>query len=332
MATKITISQAQEQWLKHCEAMRSSEGTIKAYRAAVDCLLKVTGDIYTLHVTQAHVDQVFLSHNWSPNSRNNRLSQLRTFFAFCRNRRYMLRDSDPTFGYRKLKIARPDALRIPVTEWARLFDATRNTQELIVLATGLYLFLRASEQKRIQLKHVHLDTQEIEVFRVKTQDWDRMPISLELDGYIRTHLTTVSQSYKLTPESYLCPARIASQERDANSHFTGALILDPSRPVNIPHRVVQNVLARAGYLIEKQGEHTLRRSGARAYFDSLVSTGYDGALRRVQSMLGHELASTTETYLGLHLDRHARNKDLRGQFMFPQLQTAKVVPIRKESK
>ena len=76
------------------------------------------------------------------------------------------------------------------------------------------------------------------------------------------------------------------------------------------------VLDRAGYPIAKEGGHTLRRSGARAYYDELCEDGYDGALRRVQSMLDHSTTIVTEGYLGLGLDKEARNKALKGQPMF----------------
>lgn len=105
--------------------------------------------------------------------------------------------------------------------------------------------------------------------------------------------------------------------------------LDHNRPFGNPHITVQRVLKRAGYPHFKEGQHTLRRSGARAYFDALVEQGYDGALRRVQSMLGHAHANMTERYLGIDLDRKKRNDDLRGVSMFPSLQDGNVINVVK---
>lgn len=331
MPSKMKLAEAQQVWITHLASAGASKNTITAYRYTVDALRRVTGDIYVLHITADHIDRLFLSSTWAPSTRNGHLSHLRTFFGFCRSRGWMHRDIDPTFGRRKVKVPKFEMQRIPVTEWSRLFDATRHPQERIVVATGLYLFLRASEQKRIQLKHVHLDQQEIEVFRQKTQDFDRMPISAELDGHIRAHLTWMASRFELHPEHYLCPSRLMTQERDERAKYNGLGEIDPTKPINLPYRTVQRVLARAGYPTEKQGEHTLRRSGARAYFDTLVEQGYDGALRRVQSMLGHESSRSTEDYLGLRLDRYARNRDLRGKPMFPNLTTENVILLRKES-
>lgn len=66
-----------------------------------------------------------------------------------------------------------------------------------------------------------------------------------------------------------------------------------------------------------EGVHTLRRSGARALYDRLVSEGYDGAMRTVQSMLHHSSIQTTEHYLGIHLDKKRRDDVVRGKHLFP---------------
>jgi hypothetical protein len=47
--------------------------------------------------------------------------------------------------------------------------------------------------------------------------------------------------------------------------------------------------------------------------------GYDGALRRVSSLLGHKNTITTERYLGLSLERSSRNQQFSGNRMFPSL-------------
>ena len=61
----------------------------------------------------------------------------------------------------------------------------------------------------------------------------------------------------------------------------------------------------------------MRRSGARALFDQLVQDGYDGAIRTVQAMLHHTSVTTTEVYLGIHLDKKRRDEAIRGKVMFP---------------
>jgi integrase len=96
--------------------------------------------------------------------------------------------------------------------------------------------------------------------------------------------------------------------------------LRPENRVTHPYRAVQRALAVMGYETHKEGEHTLRRSGARALFDTLREQGYDGALMRVSSMLGHRDTRVTEHYIGLSLERTQRNAMFAGQPMFPQLE------------
>lgn len=52
--------------------------------------------------------------------------------------------------------------------------------------------------------------------------------------------------------------------------------------------------------------------------------------KRVQSMLGHSHGAMTEHYLGLNLERFRRNRAISGKAMFPTLQNAQIIPIRRE--
>src|SRR5690606_30101648 len=79
-------------------------------------------------------------------------------------------------------------------------------------------------------------------------------------------------------------------------------------------RVVQGALGALGYPTRGEGCHTVRRSVARAFFDSMATdTGYDAALRTVSAMLHHKSSATTEIYLGLTSERVRRDSLLRGR-------------------
>lgn len=316
---------------RHLVARSIAASTAHTRLLTVMALIQVVGDLDTARVEAVHVDRLFTAKaEWAPGTRNNHQSHLRLFFEWCRFRGFMRKDSDPLFGWSHQKYSTPDRLRIPVTEWERLFGACSTEIQKIIIATGLFLFLRSSEQQAIQLKHVHLDRSEIEIYRKKTRDHDTMPISSELDSYLRPHLVWLAGQGISHPDHYLIPTRTYPRNSaDGTGFIAGTGKLNPDRAFLHPHRYVQRVLAKAGYPTHQEGEHTLRRSGARAYFDSLVSQGYDGALRRVQSMLGHKNAAMTEHYLGLTLDRQRRNNDLRGQPMFPALQDVHVIPLRE---
>lgn len=323
------LSVATKEYVNHCIARKHPKGTWGNRRGTLWALKKVTGDIDTARLSPSHVDELFTANaHWSYGTANNHLSNLNLFFKWCRFRKFMPRDSDPTFGWSFWKYEPQEKMRIPAGEWSRLFSACESPLETITIATGLYLFLRGSEQKCIQLKHIHLDNDTIEIYRVKKKAWATLPISGELKPYLLDYLTWLASQGHTNPEHYLICSRYPSvQGPDGKFYAAGAV--NPNKPVVQPAVEVQRVLARAGYPTYWEGEHTLRRSGARAYFDSLVELGYDGALRRVQWFLGHSSSVQTERYVGLSLERYLVQKEVGGKPMFPALQDVRVVPLRQ---
>jgi integrase len=316
----IRLSEATELYLKHNRARGLEASTIRGQECALKLMKDVAGDLRLDNIEGWHVDKVFSHYNWAATTRNNRIGQYRAFFNWARGSRHMSARSNPMLGWRQRSTPEVARLRIPRHEWPLLFDACVHPQERIVLATGLYLFLRASEQQALTIKDVDLQSNRIAIWRRKTKQADEMPITTELAEELRRWMTWLSQNHILQPQHHLICARTkGDMKRDENHRWiagTGSMNLN--RPFHRPSLTVQRILRRAGYPAEAwQGEHTLRRSGARAYFDHLVADGYDGALRRVQSMLGHRNAMTTEIYLGLDLDKVARNDALAGRPMFP---------------
>lgn len=316
-----TITEALAQFTDWQKARRRSERTVIERQKIIGTLVRHQGDVDINTLTPRDMDQFFLAFNWSPGTVNIRVSTLKTFFRFCRARGLMAPDHDPMLGWRSVPVGTVERLRIPHEEWDNLLDHCDNMFERIIIATGLYLFLRVSEQETLMRGHVDLKRDEVRIYRTKTKEHDTMPIPLELRPYLEDHLDWLASQGGKEPGHYLIPYRLKSsfdRTEDGSRWLRGTQKVDPTRCFTHGHRVVQNVLERAGYpKAPGLGVHTLRRSGARAYFDSMVADGYDGALRRVQSMLGHKNSITTEIYLGLDLDRHTRNNDLAGKRMFP---------------
>lgn len=328
---KIRIEDAKAEYMRHFASRKLQDSTVRTTGNSLDMLIKVTGNIWLDKLDARLIDRVFATYPWQPSTCNTRLQVFRAFVAWARSRKYVPLDFDPLYTFKNLRVPQKQRTRIPEVEWASLFDLCTHPQERIVLATGLYLFLRASEQQRLQVKRVHLDDGEIEVWRVKTKQWDIMPITEELDEHLRAHMTWLADQGCCAPDHYLIPARNRDLDRVDNRWVAGTGTINPNKPLGKPQFPVQRILARAGYQTHGEGEHTLRRSGARAYFDQLSKDGYAMALRRVQSMLGHESGQTTEIYLGLDIDRFERNKALRGRRMFPKaMQHDNVVRIFRE--
>lgn len=332
MATKLRISEALQRYTDHLTARRLEPSTIRAHVSTVGLFSRVVGDLLLDSIRSEHVDRVFNHYNWAPTTRNTKIGIYRSFFGWARGTRHMSPLNNPMIGYKQRKTPELQHLRIPYAEWSRLFNACQHPQERIVIATGLYLFLRSSEQQALKVSCVDLQSDRIEVWRRKTKKWQTMPISSELGAEMRTWLTWLSERYDLKPEHHLICARnkdMAHNPYDGWKWVAGTGTMNLERPVHKPHLIVQRVLRRAGYPVVKgQGEHTLRRSGARALFDSLVAAGYDGALKQVQTLLGHANSWQTETYLGIDLDQKRVLEAYAGKPMFAMAQT-NVLPLRK---
>lgn len=328
--SRIRLVEASDEYVRHCQARGNEVGTVDAYRAALKALVDEVGNIEVRSLQARHLDVLFAARKWQASTRNSRLAQLKGFFAWCRARGYMHRDTDPAFGWSNVRVPKVDRQRIPAREWGSLFDACRHPQETMSLAAGLYLFIRASEMKRIQLKDIHLGAGEILIHRVKTKEDDLLPISSELAGHLRTYLTWMSERGFNDPEHYLLGSRTQLERTKSNKFILGTGEIDHTHAFSSPHSTIKRILRRAGYPDFKEGAHTLRRSGARAYFDALCDQGHDYALRRVQSMLGHSTSGMTERYLGIDLDKKRRNAELKLQPMFPTHDTTNVVPLRRE--
>ena len=131
-----------------------------------------------------------------------------------------------------------------------------------------------------------------------------------------------AQQGKLEPDWYLVPSK--GPLPLAHNHTLGRLAptgeparLRPNHPMRHPYYAAKRPLRAIGMEEKGIGGHVLRRSGARALFDRLRHEGYDGALKRVQSMLGHSNSIITERYLSLGVERLQRNEMLAGKPMFP---------------
>lgn len=334
MANKrMPLDQAVAEYLTRLTGQKKAANTIKSITQSLTALERtvrnMTGKstIFTYSINHTHTTAVFATNAWGPSTYNLHRTNLGKFFEWLRVVGYMPRDTDPMYGIGTQTVEETDKARIPLREWPKLYMACRHPSERMIIDLGLYLFLRGSEMSAIQIKHVLLDEKIIKVWRKKVKRHDDMPISAELDKSLRLYLTWYAMHYgELNPEWYLVPARVrgpGAQVRNEETQRFGDLkataLLDPPKQITRPYNYVKSILKRAGYAVDGEGAHTLRRSGARALFDELRKSGYDGALRRVMSMLDHNNAKTTEVYLGLRLEKVQRNEEIAGEVLFPSL-------------
>lgn len=258
-----------------------------------------------------------------PSSVNAVHATLSGFFQWCRANQIVSPDHNPMLGVRYKKVAVKERNRLRVDEFGAFLDASPDPRHRMMASLGIYLFLRSSEAISLRIQDVDLTEGTVGVTVHKTNDFDRMPISAELDRELRQWLTHYRNVMgPLDPNWKLVPP-VARGFRDSNSY-------NPIGKISKPEDMIKRCLDSYGWAdTHWEGMHCLRRSGARAWFDTLVGIGTDGALRLVQTQLHHRSVTMTERYLGLTGDRINRDKRLKGQAMFPISDRGNVVPLQR---
>lgn len=319
-----------------------SKSTVKADRWTLQRLRRQVGNIYVHNITEEHIRAwVREKQDLSAGAYNHYINRTNKFFEFCRGRGYVPKHHDVMRELQKKKVIRRESDRVPVEQFGDLLDACdRHPRDRAIVACGLYLFLRQSEVKSLKVGDLNLAEAKLRVVVHKSKLTDHMPISEELDHELRTWLTFYAQEVgqPLDPEWPLFPG-LSANTRYFNEGVGKPFNIVTHRLAGRYETIAQAALEGIGFetrnadgTSKNEGFHTLRRSGARAYFDVLCEASYDGALRIVQAMLHHANSETTEIYLGLALDKHKRDTLLTGRAMFPgSRQPANVVPFRKVS-
>jgi site-specific recombinase XerC len=338
----VLLSDAIDEFLTARKSGGYRPNTVRNDAQNLRGLLAHVGNIQVKNLTSRHVDAYMaegLAKNLSASTMNLRLASMRAFVRHCTHRRYINANADPVAHRRKYREASKTRLRVPVFNFTRLLDSAKDPRDRIVIALGLYLLLRESEIRLLTIGDVDLAAGTVRVIIPKSSANDEMPICAELDGELRTWLTfyAMHAGRNLRPTDALVPAWERGKIRrlpNGAYRVTRAENFKPEQPYSTPHRAVQHALVACGYATHdadgkslQEGVHTLRRSAARARFDTLAERGVDRALRHVQSLLHHKNIATTERYIGLDGDRAARDELLRGEVMFPAAQ--EVATLRK---
>jgi integrase len=346
MAKAVLLNDALAEYERSRRATDYSASTIKSDLQVVRALLAVTGNIYTRTLDQRHMDMYF---EWSKtrhkdSTRDLYLSKLRHFFEWCRQRGYM--DSNLLRDRRVIVDRTVDTrLFVQADDFPRLLDAARHPRDRILIALGLYLFLRGGEIADLRVGDVDLDAGLIDTRQFKTRSSDVMPIWAELDAELRIWLTWYAKhngplldDYYLIPRkrNYSNDRRIPGHGRFEVCEDKSNLAVDPTKKCARPHDIVKRALADCDFpLVAGEGCHTLRRSGARALYEVLRKEQSDtGALQEVKSYLHHKHQEMTEHYLGVKPERERRNARAKGRGLMlprPTIAGDNVIPLRKGS-
>lgn len=336
MSRSTPLTEAIEQYKLHMEARGLEPRTMKNNLQPVTRGLAEWGNIQTGSITGQHIDRLFRRAQWGPTTRNLYLGSLRGFFTWCRREGHIAKDFDPTAGWSTMRTPRRDRMRLDVSEFPSLLDACRHPRDRYVCALGLYTFLRGGEIATLTVADLNLGDHELTIYRHKTKEQDILPVCTELAQESErwlSHYRSTTNRVPLPHYWYLAPSKQPNRTRQNPLTHRIEVVHDelaPLRPeaqMTHPYRAVQRALAGLGWETKGEGEHTLRRSGARALFDELRDQGYDGALMRVSSFLGHKDVKVTQTYLGLNLEKTQRNESFAGKRMFAASGEAAVLPL-----
>lgn len=297
-------------------------------------LLADVGNINTRSIRPQHAD-VFWSNRagWAPGTLNRARGSLSIFFAWCRDRGYMNRNTDPLAGTRPMKVPPRNRALIPQSEFEMVIHNRENPRTRIAFAIGLYTFARISEIEGLRWQDLDLEAGTVEVYRQKTNTVDILPLCDELIHELkRWRIEYASHMHeKVRPEWYVVPGTTPPRGLSTKGAkgFTAhrPRFYLPTKRADLS-KVIKQGLIDEGYYVPYEGGHTLRRSGATALYNELSSVGHDRAIRICQAMLGHASVQTTEIYLRLDLDRKVRNDLLAGKPMFPAKAAGTVVVMK----
>lgn len=330
----VRLSDAIDDFILFRRSMDLAKATLRADESTLRQFMAQTGNIWVHSISTTHVAHFFTegARTRQPQSQRNDHARLQVFFEWARKTGRMPRDHDPLYGRRVPRAAKKERRRVPVAKFPALLDAAgdRDPRDRVAIALLLYTLGRDSEISDLRIRDVALDSGYIHMRIHKTREEDLMPICAELDQELRHWLTFYSQQVGfLEPGHVLVPSRQTSPIYD-NGRIVGATTHSyvPTKQAVQLAKIAKPALTAIGFMdnnTDREGAHTIRRSGARALFDQLAANGYDRALRLVQSMLHHASIGTTEKYIGVTADRRSRDEIIRGQVLFP---TGDVVNLR----
>jgi len=318
----MDLSDAVRAYLRDRQARGYAKGTVYNDKRVLTLLLADVGNINTARLRPQHLDTFWSLRDWGPGTTNKARATLSGFFKWCQNRGYLPRTMNLLDGTRPMMVPTRKRIIIPQAEFSTFIEAGyKDPRTRVVLALGLYIFTRISETGGLRWQDWNENDGTIEVYRDKTSTLDTLPVCTELDRELkiwkRRYAALAGEIP--TPGSFIVPNRTRPKYRGTGKsrlEQTAAGLWLPSSRTR-PDGIIKLALKQAGYYQDREGGHTLRRSGAIALYNELTRVGHDRAIRVCQAMLGHSTITTTEIYLRLDLDRKVRNDLLAGQPMFP---------------
>lgn len=320
----ILLYQAATDHLADLEAKGRSQATLRNHRQALMHAVDCWGNVDCRDIREEQITRYFQNRDWSNGTQAIYLGAIRAFGNYLRRIGQWPRDFDPTEDWHIRSESRRERLWLTVPQMVEMREAEPCPRNRALFALGSYTLGRAGEITSLKVGDLHLDRHMLQFRRHKTKQWDRLPVCEELADEMDRWLSHYSKVMgPLDPDWLLVPA-MHPVRRTAVAGRRGFVLTGEPRlmkvasPVSKPSTLASLAMQRIGFYESGNGMHVLRRSSAREMFQQLRTDGYDHALRRVASMLGHKHTSETEHYIGVDAERRARDEMLAGKRMFKQ--------------
>lgn len=228
---------------------------------------------------------------------------------------------------RPIPVPRVEQQRCRSDQLLEAIEQCTDPRDKMYLSLATYTLGRAGELQLVRWDHVDFRDTCIRWWNQKKKRFD----TKEIDAYLATDL----REWKFTLEGYMGET-VHPEWCVLPTRFTHPIsrkvTYTPLTPLAnmelIAHKYLDCYFTNTAGI----GSHTLRRSAARALFDHLCSSGYDGALRHVSALLDHKSTVTTERYLGLDEDKMAIRRIIReGRANFLQRGMTPVTELRRRA-
>lgn len=261
---------------------------------------------------------------------NKGVSRLKTFLEYAVRRGIV--PADVLDACRKTPTGpRKDYLRLSAAQVVQMIQTCEDPWERWVLAFASQTLGRESELCNRRIAHLRMDLGELDWYRKKTSDTDKLPLTRQfVDEWQRWAMVYQEKCGPLDRNKgwFLVPARVSVPL--SNARWVYRPERPPFRLTPIVKKHVARITGDSFESLKGQGVHIMRRSMARALYDRLVVDGVPEptALNRVQVMLGHSDPRTTMIYIGVQPDRQKRNELLMGSSLLWVEDQENVVQLR----
>lgn len=326
--TNIRLSEACNRYLDRIKNEGQSDRSVytalyalKRFRKAVSTPRRP--DPYVHEVNERDMDDYCygpngIRRNIGAVSFNRYRSVLKLFFEYALTMRWT--DVNPIDVIPR---ARPDTpksrLYLNAGELLTLLDNCTNPIARAACSIGMNTGMRGNDIRHLTIFDASLASGMIQTEIRKTNKMDTKPITMDLRWELTKWLNTYADlmgldsradlpgEWLLVPSYYQYPINFGPRAGEID------VIPRPDQAHTCPWRMVQRPLAKMGYPTKGEGFHTLRRSSARALFESLRDSGEgrDHALMVVKEFLNHASVAQTEHYLGLNQERVIRDALLK---------------------